>query len=112
MITYKRAGFVLAAFVSIGAGAFLVPATAQNSGATVQQCSDAWGDSSASQSCGLNQVHDNLASISVNSSGQCTISVDCSTSTYGVHRNTSFTGSANEMGRLHNCNGHLKLDGC
>lgn len=112
MTIYERAGFVLAVFVVIGAGAFLAPATAQNSSPTVQQCSGAWGNSSASQSCGLHQVHDNQASISVNSSGQCTISVDCSTSTYGVHRNTSFAGSVNEMGRLHNCNGHLKLDGC
>lgn len=111
MTIYKRASFVLAAFLVIGAGAFLAPATAQNSDPTVQQCSDAWGNSSASQSCGLNQVHDNLASISV-SGGQCSVSVDCSTSTYGVHRNTSFTGSVNEMGRLHNCNGNLKLDGC
>lgn len=111
MTISKRAGFVLAAFLVVGAGAFLVPATAQNSGPTVQQCSDAWGNSSASQSCGLHQVHDNLAQISV-VSGECKVSVDCSTSTYAVHRSTSYTGSVNEMGRLHNCNGHLKLDGC
>ena len=112
MTSLKRTSGVLAALLILAFGAYLVPATAQNSTPTVQQCTDAWEDSSASQSCGLHQVHDNLASISVNTNGQCTISVDCSTSHWGINRNASFAGTVNEMGRLHNCNGYLKLDGC
>lgn len=79
---------------------------------TFQEGKDAWEDSSAAQSCGLHQVHDNLANISVNSDGECAINVDCSTAHWGQHRNNNWSGSKTDMGNLSNCNGNLKVGSC
>ena len=96
----------LAALAFIGVAA-CPPALALD----VEDCKEAWRDSSARQSCGLAQVHNNLASISV-SDGQCKIHVDCSTTTYGAHRTNNWAGSVDDMEDLHNCNGDLKVGGC
>ncbi|MCY3793807.1 MAG: hypothetical protein OXG51_05455 [Gammaproteobacteria bacterium] len=87
----------------LSAGASEVP--------TVSDCQDAWSSSSAAQSCGLHQVHNVLATVSVEND-QCKVNVDCSTSLYFQHLNQTFSGSVDDMKNLHNCNGHLKVDGC
>ena len=67
---------------------------------TVEECKNAWNSSSASDSCGLAQVHDNLANITVNSSGECAIHVDCSTAHWGVNRTNNWSGSKEDMANL------------
>ena len=123
MTISERAGFPLAVFAVIGLGVWLGPAVAQNtvSGPTAptqQECEDAWSSSSASNSCGMTGIHD-PPSISVNSSSQCAISVDCATlSGWGnfnnnnPHNSTSFAGTKDEVKRLKNCDGELKVDSC
>ena len=69
MTLRKRIGSLVAALSMLTLGAYVVPAVAQNSTPTVQECENAWSNGSASNSCGLEGVHDNLASISVNASG-------------------------------------------
>ena len=96
-----------------GAVLLAMAASAWGAGAgpTLSDCQDAWLDSSASQSCGISQVHNVLATVSVDND-QCKVNVDCSTNTYGLHRNQTFVGSTTEMASLHNCNGYLKVDSC
>lgn len=104
-MTSKRVS-ILATVLLIGTAA-CPPALALD----VSDCEDAWDDSSASQSCGLQQVHDNLASISV-SNEQCKIHVDCSTSNWNIHRTNNWTGSETDMANLSNCGGDLKVGSC
>lgn len=106
-----RASFALLAFIAVGVGAFLVPANAQSPAPTEQECWQAWGGSSAASSCGLTNVGHNPAVISA-SGGQCTINVGCTTNNPNIQQDTNFTGSENEVTRLKNCNGTLKVDNC
>ena len=98
--------------LGMGATAFLAP-EARSAQTNVLACQREWLTSQAAQSCG---VGDQSFQMSVTSGGlfgtssQCSVTVQCSTS--GQDRTASFTGSVNEMGRLHNCNGYLVLDGC
>ena len=78
---------------------------------TVQKCRSAWESSGAFRSCGLAQVHNVLANISVDDE-QCKVNVDCSTSTWGIYRNQTWQGSKEDMAKLNNCNGYLKLENC
>lgn len=107
----RRAGFALAAFIVAGVGAFLVRANAQTPPPTEQQCLEAWGGSSAAGSCGLTYLGHNEAVITV-SGGQCKIGVQCATNNSNVPQDTDFTGSRDEVSRLKNCNGTLKVDNC
>ena len=113
MTAFKKRHLFTALFVlEMGATVSLAPEAAAQSSPTVSQCTQAWNGSSAADSCGLHQVHNLLAQISVTSSGECSVTVDCSMSHWGQHRTASFTGSVTEMGQLHNCNGNLQVGGC
>lgn len=106
-----RASFALVAFIVAGVGAFLVPANAQTPPPTEQQCLEAWGGSSAASSCGLTYLGHNPVVVSVSGS-QCTINVACAMTNSNVPQDTDFTGSQDEVRRLKNCNGTLKVDNC
>ena len=111
MNIFTRASFALVSFIVVGVGAFLVPANAQSPALTEHECQQAWGSSSAAQSCGLTNVGHSPALVSV-SGGQCKINVGCATNNPNIHQDTDFTGSKDEVGRLQNCNGTLKVDKC
>lgn len=111
MNIFTRASFALVSFIVVGVGAFLVPANAQSPAPTEHECQQAWGTSSAAQSCGLTNVGHSPALISV-SGGQCSITVGCATTNPNIQQNTDFTGSPDEVGRLKNCDGTLKVDNC
>ena len=95
----------------IGALLGLSQSAVANTAPTVQQCTGAWQSSSASSSCGQAQIHNVLADISV-SGNDCKITVDCSTSTWGIHSNQTWSGSKDDMASLHNCNGNLHVGSC
>ena len=105
--TRTLASFLVFGMASVGPCQF---ALAQ-SGPTQSECNSAWSSSSASDSCGLHQVHDNLATVTV-SGGQCSVHVDCSTSHWGQHRENNWSGSKEDMANLSNCNGDLTVGSC
>ena len=117
MISFNRTVGLLATLLILAYSAYLAPATAQNSTPTVQECEDAWSDSSASSSCGIPNLHD-PTSISVNSQGQCYVEAECHTYNWGnfnitqTSNDTSFAGTKDEVKRLENCQGTLKVDSC
>ncbi len=94
-----------------GGLASLTPVAAQSS---LRDCSRAWGSSLAANSCEhilSNQVPVPLVQISVGG-GQWAMSVHCSLVRGPAPQvKASFTGSMDEVKRLHHCNGELKLDG-
>ena len=115
MTAFKKRHLFTALFVlGMGATVSLAPEAAANTGSspTVAQCRSAWNSSSASQSCGQHQVHNLLAQISVTSSSQCRIRVDCSGLHWGQHFTSTFIGSVSQMGQLSNCNGNLQVGSC
>lgn len=105
-----RIKYSLAAVVIFGTGTFML-LHAEEAAPTPNDCKEAWRTSSAAKSCGISQIHDAQASFTIEE-GKCRVSVDCSTSTYGLNRNQNFTGTKDEMGKLHNCDGFLTLESC
>ncbi len=99
----------------MGASINLAPGVAQSS-PTVDQCKTEWDGSSAAQFCGPvpHAPHLPQTQISV-SQGKCHLSANCLTSDFYTSGDVTyghFSGSVNEVSRLSNCNGDLKLDGC
>ena len=77
---------------------------------TVQQCLDAWDDSSASGSCpwiGARQ----LFRMTVTSDGECSVSTRCTNSRKSPAPWKTVTGSLDDMRNLENCDGRLEI-GC
>lgn len=103
----RRKMAVLAKFALIGIAISPPLLAEQQTVPTEEECQQAWGKSSASNSCGLAQVHDLLAQVSVEN-GQCKVYVDCSTNVWLEHRRNTFFGSADEVEDLENCDGYLK----
>ena len=105
----KKSVFVTAMLAIAGLGIYGI--TVYADGPSLSACERAWASSGASNSCGLAQVHNVLATISV-VGDDCKVNVDCSTSTYGNYRNQTWQGSVDDMARLNNCNGYLKVQDC
>ncbi|MCY3640917.1 MAG: hypothetical protein F4X81_18440 [Gammaproteobacteria bacterium] len=101
----KKAAFAIFALVGIAISPPLL--AEQQTEPTAEECKQAWDKSSASRSCGLAQVHDLLAEVSVENR-QCKVYVDCSSTVWLEHRRNTFFGSVEEVEGVENCNGYLK----
>ena len=93
-------------------------------GPTDYDCETAWKFCSASDTCGQDtssgddeiyqaSVDTSSYTVNVNSSGQCYVEVSCLRASHDLApTSNTFTGTTDEVTRLHNCDGTLREGGC
>ena len=112
----------VAATLAAVAAVLMLPAHAQNSAPTTQECSDAWKDCSARDSCGIRKqgtdeegytywyIDTDQWSV-VAQSNECYVNVHCYRANGNMQSNTMLTSEEN-VENLSNCNGSLTVGSC